>query len=173
MFLRIYLITVCFSQLTFSAHALVIEDERGKVEMTVPSDWKYEKNLLGLPHVFLTDEKPERTSLSLTLTGIEKLKLPVDVLKKNQSQYQEGRKEWANQREIKVERFFPYMDIETKQKIKMHEIGFEYSLKGFIYVEKSYYAECPNSFVHLKVIGRKTSPKISEADQIAKSLLCL
>lgn len=158
---------------TFSleVQAKIIEDQRGKVDVTLPGGWSYEQNILGLPHVFLTDEKPERTSLSMTLTGLAEVKLSEKDLKKTQIQYQQGRREYVEKRQGKVERFLPYELLSHRP--RTHFIGIEYSLNKTSYREESYFVECPKSLVHLKLLGLKTSAKVPQAREIVRSLKCL
>src|SRR5690606_37906234 len=47
-----------------AASALTIKEQRGSVEIDVSKQWEYEQNILGLPHIFLTKDTPERSSLS-------------------------------------------------------------------------------------------------------------
>jgi hypothetical protein len=158
--------------LTMPAWAMKIQDSRGSVYLELPANWKYEKNLLGLPHVFLSPEDKDRVSVSLTLTGIEDVKLPVKELHKNQNQYQEGRKEWAEERGFSISNFTPYETSKTKDKFQIHEIGFEYKDAESTYRELSWYVECPESLLHLKLLGTKTSARFEEGKAIIKSLSC-
>ena len=166
----IFTITVLFAQ---SAFALIIKEQRGSVEIELKKEWVYEQNILGLPHVFLTKDIPERSSLSLTLTGIEGVNLPVKELQKNQNQYQEGRKAWAEKREAVIEKFLPYSVSENSNKVKIHTIGMKYKMHGINYFEKSFYAECPKSFVHLKLLSPDNTLRISEAEEMVRGLKCL
>lgn len=158
--------------LSLPSWGMKISDERGSVFLDVPSDWKYEKNLLGIPHVFLSPDSTNRTSLSLTLTGIEDVKLPVNELKKNQEQYQKGRREWALERDFTILSFIPYETSKTKDKFAIHSIGFEYKDSQTTYFEQSYYVECPGSLVHLKILGPKNSVRMPEARKMIHSLVC-
>lgn len=158
--------------IAFNVKAMVVKDERGKVEVNVPKAWRYERNLLGLPHVFLTNESPVRSTLSLTLTGIEGVKLLGDNLEKTQQDYQTGRKVWADTRNAQNINFIPYSKSENPERIKIHQIGFEYDLAGKRYLEKTYYVECPKSLVNLKLLALKKSEKIKEAESIVSSLRC-
>jgi|GEM_PF-6218658 len=156
-----------------AASALTIKEQRGSVEIDVSKQWEYEQNILGLPHIFLTKDTPERSSLSLTLTGLEGVNLPVKELQKNQSQYQEGRKAWAEKREATIEKFLPYSVTENTNKVKIHTIGMEYTMNGKKYFEKSFYAECPKSFVHLKLLSPDNTVRIKEAEEMVRGLKCL
>lgn len=146
-------------------------DERGKVELALPSGWSYEKNLLALPHVFLSP-KEKRASFSITLTGIEGVHLPYKDLAKNQSQYQEGRKKWAEKREFTITKFIPYSESVT-DKVRTHRIGFIYKDKTTEYLEMSYYTECPKTLVHMKALGEFGSPNMRVGEKIFSSLKCL
>jgi hypothetical protein len=163
------LLPVFFTHLLFAA---TIEDPRGKLLVDVPAGWTYEQNLLGLPHVFLSSEKPEKTSVSLTLTGQEDVKLKVSDLKKNQTQYQEARRTWAQEREAKILSFDPYESLKFTN-IQGHEVGVVYELGGKSYQEKSVFIECPQSLVHLKLLGLKNSPGVQEGIKLIRSAKCL
>lgn len=156
-----------------SAQALIIQDERGQVQLDLPSRWKYEKNLMGLPHVLLSPEGKDRASFSITLTGLAEMKLPTKELEKNQPEYQEGRKKWAESRGFKVIKFIPYALLKSGNKFQTHSIGFQYRDEKSEYTEMSYFTECPNSLVHTKALGESLSPNLTEALKIVKSLMCL
>lgn len=157
--------------ITQVAIAAIIEDERGKALVDIPEGWTYEKNILGLPHVFMSSEKPEKTSVSLTLTGLEGVKLKMEDLKKNQGQYQDGRRTWALDREAKIVKFLPYENFKLKSH-SAHSIGVTYELGGKTYEEISYYVECPLSFVHMKLLGVLGSQGVSAGKNLMKSLSC-
>lgn len=157
----------------YSAQALTITDERGQVEAALPQGWSYEKNLFGLPHVFLSPEGSDRASFSITLTGIGDVQLPVKELNKNQGQYQEGRKKWAASREFTITKFVPYKTL-SSNKIQTHVIGVQYKDKKNIeYLEMSYFTECQDSLVHSKAVGTLNTEKMKAALKIIDSLRCL
>lgn len=172
MFFR-FLSAPFFLLVAYSAQAIMITDNRGQVEAALPQGWSYEKNLFGLPHVFLSPEGADRASFSLTLTGIGDVKLPVKDLKKNQGQYQEGRKKWAQTRDFIITKFIPYNTFNS-DKVPTHAIGFQYKDKKNVeYVEMSYFTECQDSLVHTKAVGILDSEKMKAALKIIDSLRCL
>ncbi|MGE3610395.1 MAG: hypothetical protein AB7I27_12465 [Bacteriovoracaceae bacterium] len=166
----LFFILYSFAQSTYAKTQLII-DERGKAQITSSNDWKYEKNILGLPHVLISSEQINST-LSITLTGLKDVSLPSSELNKNQKQYQDGRKAWAASRNAEIEEFIPYQKLQIPSKAMVHTIGFKYRLNGNKYYEKSYYAECPGSLVHFKLVTLQGSKRINEADEIVKSLKC-
>ncbi len=168
-FKYLFLLTVFFTQ---SISALTVTDQKGKVEIDLKKDWEYDQNILGIPHLFSTKDTPERSSLSLTLTGIKGVNLPIQDLQKNQSQYQNGRKNWAKNHEATIEKFLPYTVLTNAAKVKIHVIGVEYKMAGTRYLEKSYYVECPNSFAHLKLLSPQNEQRIKEAGEMIESLKC-
>lgn len=155
------------------AHSITVSDTRGSVEVISLKNWRYEKNILGLPHVFLTNEKPIRSTLSLTITGIDDVKLPVEDLKKNQSDYQKGRSDWAKTTGASEIKFSPYNATLNKQKVTIHEIGLDYSLAGNKYRERTYYIECPKSLINLKYVGAQDSLEFKNAHDLVMQLKCL
>lgn len=157
---------------SYSAHALTISDDRGTVEIELPKDWKYEKNLMGLPHVLLGPEGSHRASFSMTLTGLSEMKLPGKELAKNQSQYQDGRKKWAGPRGFYITKFIPYQNLQTDPKNPTHSIGFQYKDQKQEYLEMSYFTECPHSLVHSKALGIVGSDQMKIAQKIIQSLRC-
>lgn len=155
-----------------SAQALTVADKRGQVEVSLPAGWSYEKDILGLPHVFLGPEGDDRASFSITLTGIADVELPVKDLKKNQLQYQDGRKKWAESREFKISKFIPYSTFKNGQ-ATTHSIGVQYKdAKNIEYQEMSYFTECPDSLVHTKALGVVGSEKMKTALGIIQTLRC-
>lgn len=155
-----------------SAQALTVADKRSQVEVSLPAGWSYEKDILGLPHVFLGPEGDDRASFSITLTGIADVELPVKDLKKNQLQYQDGRKKWAESREFKISKFIPYSTFKNGQ-ATTHSIGVQYKdAKNIEYQEMSYFTECPDSLVHTKALGVVGSEKMKTALGIIQTLRC-
>lgn len=169
MFFKLLLLSILILG-SYSVGAITVADERGSVELTLPQGWRYEKNLLGLPHVFLSPQE-KRASLSITITGIQDVNLPHKDLAKNQSQYQEGRKKWAQQREFTITKFIPYSHT-INNKISTHSIGVLYKDKNVEYLEMSYFTECPRSLVHMKALGEFNSPHQLTVQQIPNSLHC-
>lgn len=163
---------LCVFFLMKGVFATVISDERGRVLVDLPSDWSHEKKIMGLPHLFLSNEVPIRSSLSVTLTGIKGVNLVVKDLKSHQKKYQDGRQKWAAKRNIKILGFLPYEVQKNKSGISTHQIGLTYQLKDHIYLEKSFYVECPDTFVHLKLLGLKSSSKMVDAERSVKELVC-
>jgi hypothetical protein len=156
----------------YSAQALTVADNRGQVEVSLPTGWTYEKDIFGLPHVYLGPEGADRASFSITLTGIADVGLPVKDLKKNQQQYQDGRKKWAEQREFKITRFIPYSTFKNGQ-ATTHSIGVQYKdAKNVEYLELSYFTECPDSLVHTKALGVLGTEKMKTAQGIIQTLSC-
>lgn len=171
-FMKILAYLALLNFLTQVVSATVISDSRGSISLDFSKSWKYEKNLLGLPHVLLTNDSPERSSLSITLTGLENVQLPSKTLKKNQDQYKDGRLSWAKGRHAEIEEFLPYLETKTSDNKSIHSIGFKYKLGNQMYFEKSFYIECPKSLVHLKLLTPKDSPRILEGESIVKTLRC-
>jgi hypothetical protein len=171
MFLK-YLSVFMLAISAYSAQAITVTDKRGQVEVSLPPGWSYEKEILGLPHVFLAPEGEDRASFSITLTGIADVELPVKDLKQNQTQYQEGRKKWAAAREFKISQFIPYSTFKNG-KATTHSIGVQYKdAKNVEYQELSYFTECPDSLVHTKALGVLGSEKMKTAQGIIQTLSC-
>ncbi len=171
MFFKFFTATFMFLA-AYSAQALTINDKRGQIEVELPPGWSYEKELLGLPHVFLSPEGSDRANYSITLTGIGDVKLPVKDLQKNQKQYQEGRIKWAKQRDFKITKFIPYVNFKTGLTLT-HSIGVQYNDKKNVeYLEMSYFTECQDSLVHTKALGVLGTEKMKTAQQIIQSLRC-
>lgn len=165
----------CLPLLTFislDSGAMVISDERGIVEIDPPTTWKYEKNLMGLPHVLLSPGEEKKTSVSVTITGIENAVLSIEDLKKNQKSYQTGRIEWAKKRDVSITRFHPYSDFKTKDKVTGHQIGVDYKIGDAEQSEMSVYVECPQSFIHLKAVGPSHSQHTKDALNFMRTIRC-
>lgn len=163
---------VAFFYVIFSStitHALVVNDPKGKIEISIPTAWKYEKDLFGLPHVFLSSGDSDKISVSLTLTGIADVKLSPKELKNNQKDYQQGRSEWALSRNFTIINFQPYESFKSNEGKQVHSIGFNYKNSDIQQSEKSYYIECPETLVHLKALGKT----LTEVPGMIKSLKCL
>jgi len=132
-----------------------LSDDRGQFSAFnhLPG-WEYHKNMMGLPHVFLkTTKKKKHSSFSVTFTG-QKIVLKEDKLKKKLEGYTQGRKEWAKKKKVKIKKFHKYEFTQTKQKMRIHIIGFDYSTPFLKNIkEKSIYLNCPDdSIIHFKAV---------------------
>ncbi len=148
-----------------------IVDKRGSCELDLPSHWKYERDLFGLPHVFLSPGGTKKVSVSLTVTGLEAIRLPSHELMKNQDQYQNGRKEWAKRSGAEITSFYPY-EKKMIGKVVSHQIGVDYKLRNEEHSERSSFFECSKSLIHMKAVGPKTSAYFKEALLLMETLKC-
>jgi hypothetical protein len=150
-------------------HALLLKDERGRIDIESPADWKYVRNFFGLPHVLLSPEEKEgrRGVLGITLTGKQGWDWDGKTLEKSQSEYREGRKKWATGVQAEIEDFIPYASLKTKGGVEIHAIGVKYRLQSTEMTEMSWYIECPKSFVHAKGVAMSSRPAQLESMRAA------
>ena len=125
------------------------------LQTTYSPNLAYEKNLLGLPHSWVTVYNQEfgRSSLSLTITGQKTTGWNIEILKKTQSEYQDGRKKWAAERLYKVKKFYPFESHKNLHGLIINTIGFEYEIKNIEYKELSMFIEANNNLLHAKFVG--------------------
>ena len=145
------------------------EEEGIKLTTTYPEVLKYDKNLLGLPNVWTTPfvNGKGRSSLSLTVTGANSNGWDSNQLKKTESTYQEGRKNWATERGYEVTGFLPFSSTKNKNGLPMHTIGFSYKINGIEQHEVSVYLEVKSKLVHAKFVG----PKSLDHWKVMKSII--
>ena len=130
-------------------------DEGITLESSYNSSLAYDKNLLGLPHVWTSPASNElgRSSLSLTITGAKSSGWNPSELKKSENEYQDGRKKWAQERGYKILSFVPFESKKNNFGLPIHSIGVIYQIKNVSYLELSHFIIVKNQIVHAKFIG--------------------
>ena len=158
-----------------SAHAEVLKDARGSMEITVPKGWDYAQNVLGMPHLWVSPlENERRNTMGLTFTGLKGANWTAETMAKEQGNYQTGRVAWAKKTNATIKQFLrPYVGKTVDQKL-IHGVGYVFEKNGTLETEGSYFILCPSSLNHLKVLAMGDEAKMNAIiSPVLKSLKCL
>lgn len=169
-------ILMYFSSLNLFANTF--SGKSSNLNFSLPSEYKLYRDFLGLPYVFIKQDKASKnTSISLTPTGIKTQSLEMKILEKNYKQYQDGRISWAKKNNLNINKFIPFTSFENTTKSKITVAGFEYTnsvkLKN---IEKSYFIICPNETFHVKLLTEsqaESTKKIETLETALKNSQCL
>ena len=113
---------------------------------------------MGLPLVVVGKMyNGARTTLSITPTDLKNLVFNPKELKTSQKIYQEGRRKWLKRYGGKLLKFIPYQLKLLSNKLKVHSIGYSYSLNQTKYEEMSYFINCKEQLYHLKSLLRPST----------------
>ena len=138
--------------LSFSLQAKMLELKNGTRTIFIEekSQWQLGKDLFGMPFIYFSPSHGGQSSnISFSDTGA-KLNLDSSLLDKNTSDYQENKKQWAEQIEAQIISFDPFSVKTSARGHRVHEIGVQYKQQDKTYDEKSYYIECRGKIVFAK-----------------------
>jgi hypothetical protein len=125
--------------------------------------WILKENLLGIPYVYFAPPfKDQQANISFSATDITVDLKDTLTLKKNQSDYQLGRKNWALRTGASILGFDPYEVTINQYGHRVHHIGSSYALDGDSYAEKTYYIECRGKLYVSKAL------RLNEDQAVAK-----
>ncbi len=155
-----------------------LEDARGPIQIQRPKEWEYLPGAFGLTHLFVTRPKVKnRTSISLTVTGINNLDFGGLAGERDYHQYKEGRLAWATKMGATISQFGSYSFAKNNYGNDIHKGGVAYLLSGIQYQEFSYFIICKgkkSNLIHLKAVSRDSAEAIRPImDEMANNLKCL
>ncbi len=166
------------------ARDLTLTEKGGVYKISFPDNYEYHAKFLGLENVIMSphDKNLGTASLSIYFTGLEGSNLDPKQLEKTQKEYQEGRKKYVQERNLKLIEFLPYQLKKNSQGYNIHTIGVIYSNATKVTVDKTFMIECPMSFIHSKYVGdvglvtelpalKKKAYRIPSYDQLEKTIL--
>lgn len=159
------------SSMAFSTYA---QNNFGKIDISLPVNWSYQKDLFGLPHVFLGQKiRSNRPSLAVVPSENDKIILDDDMSSETQNTFYSKRKSWVEMHEGKVVEFVPYKKNASLKIPLVHQFEFHYMLNNEIFIEKSLYFHCRKELFHLKsLVLKKDLQGQAELENIIKSLMC-
>lgn len=135
--------------LSIMAKEHIIKQKDSSIIMELDDSWLYLENVLGVPHLFLSNTNKPKDSISVTNTNLKNFKLNASQLKDKYEDYKKGRNSWAKKNNITINEFYPYKNYK-KSNVDIHHAGFEYKNEGSIFSENSFYIECKTDFFHIK-----------------------
>ena len=176
--LKLLVILTIFIQLILpDTYAQTVTTSKNDCQFLIetPNLWKADKDFLGMPLVFSGpyDNKFGRSSLSVTVTGLQDPGFDPKDLKASESRYFQGRRKWLDAKEGQWLKEFNFENFKSSQGHKIYSIGFQYIFGGKEFSERSFFYFCPESMVHMKLLlTKKDQDKYAEILNIIKKGKC-
>lgn len=143
--------------------------------MEYSKDWKPVQNFFGIPVTFfgpMTDKKI-RPVIQLIPSEARALKQSDSELKAFNKTYPEKKKKWLKERKGSLLSLLPAAVEKNAKKENMIVAGLSYRLGENAFTEKTYYLNCKEKLVQLKVLVPLGELKrLSEAEKIVRSFQC-
>ena len=170
------ILMACFFAQPVWAKQQTVELRKGKVSFSLPGEnWNYYKDMLGLPLVIVGPSKSsQRVTISVTATGVNKIKLNPEKLKTEQDTWFSGRKRFVDKFNGKILKKYDYQKRSTKNLDLVHRIGYRYQVEDKIFESYSYYYNCKDQLYHVKSLGEvKLFPEMAKtSDNFLNTLGC-
>ena len=145
----------CFS----TAQAEWVRYENYKVQVQLPSQWKVQKDLYGVPIVVLGPErKGERAVLEIQHTPAKNYVFDHAQSADSQDTYFVGRKAWLSRYDGEFVSKIPYQKLSSAHHLDGSEIGYKYKLRGHQFEERSVQVNCDGSMYMIKSLVSDLSP---------------
>ena len=148
LYLSLFIGAVC-------AKTQTVRLRNGAVSFELPSDkWSFYKDMLGLPLVIVSpSKKKQRITISVTATGINKLKLDPDKLEAEQKTWFLGRKRFVDKFNGVITKKYDYKKFKTVNLERVHRIGYQYKVEEKTFESFSYFYNCKAQLYHVKSLG--------------------
>lgn len=143
--------------------------------MTYSKNWKPVEKFFGIPVTLFgpISKNKTRSIIQLIPSEAKALRHTDAELKAFNRTYPEKKKKWLKERHGSLLSFLPAALEKNDRKEKMVVAGLAYRLGENAFTEKTYYVNCHEKLVQLKVlvpIGETKS--LDEADRIVRSFQC-
>lgn len=141
-----------------------------KISLYYPKDWQHAFNFLNTPlTLFGPVLNGRRAVISINNTDIPNFSFNKKELKDNEGSYKEGRLKWLKKNKGKVVRFTGYRISKWKNIPEVHSIGYSYTIKNDLFLEKSYFFNCNNELFNISTL--MTWEQNKEHGKILKKIL--
>lgn len=153
--------------------SLTLSHERGAIFIDEIKGWELSKDIFGMPFMYFSPKEfGQRSNISFAHTG-EDFSFDKKAMKKNESQYRDGKIKWAKKVGASILRVSPYITKKNSKGHLVHNIGVEYKFKKKHYVERSFYIECKNKMLFSKSLRLKKSGRHKRTfDKIIENINC-
>ena len=137
-----------------------------KIKLDVPTGWKIERDLFGMPITVLGPERNgERAVLSVQHTPVIGMEFNHQNIIKTKNQYYEGRKKWADSLEdASFLSEIPYQHLKLENGSDGFEMGFRYHARNLDLEEKSIQLNCGNRLFLIKTLSSNKIPETDSAE---------
>ena len=163
------------SPYSFSAEK-IFQLNKNKIHLHYPNGWQHAFNFLNTPlTLFGPVVDSRRAVISINNTDVKNFSFNKKRLQDNEDSYKEGRLKWLKKNKGKVVRFTGYRISKWKNIPEVHSIGYSYTIKNDLFLEKAYFFNCKNELFNISTLmtweQNKTHGK--EVKKILSSFKCL
>jgi|GEM_PF-6679372 len=167
----------------------ILKDQRGDIRLSRPQAWDYLHGAFGMTHIYAIHPARagselnsasgllKRTSVSVTVTGIDNLQLDDKAVAKEYESYKAGRTRWAQRMGAKILNFGPHQKTFNNFKYPIYKASVAYEYNKIRYQEISYHVLCQGknkNMIHLKALSRDSAEHVTPIiDHMAHDLECL
>ncbi|CBW27716.1 putative exported protein [Halobacteriovorax marinus SJ] len=172
------LLILIFS-LTFQVASATEKDftlGKNKINLHYPKGWQHAFNFLNTPlTLFGPVLNGRRAVVSINNTNIKDFSFNKKDLQDNEDNYKNGRLKWLKKNKGKVVRFTGYRISKWKNIPEIHSIGYSYTIKNDLFLEKSYFFNCNNELFNISTLMTWEQNKShgKEVKKILSSFKCL
>ena len=174
-FILLFLSFFLTSSYSFSAEK-IFQLNKNKIHLHYPDGWQHAFNFLNTPlTLFGPVVDNRRAVISINNTDVKNFSFNKKRLQDNEDNYKEGRLKWLKKNKGKVVRFTGYRISKWKNIPEVHSIGYSYTIKNDLFLEKAYFFNCKNELFNISTLmtweQNKTHGK--EVKKILSSFECL
>ncbi|PIK13872.1 hypothetical protein [Halobacteriovorax sp. JY17] len=175
MFILLFLSTFLTFQSTYSAEKKFPIGEN-KISLHYPDGWQHAFNFLSTPlTLFGPVLNGRRAVISINNTNVTNFSFNKKNLQDNEDNYREGRLKWLKKNKGKVVRFTGYRISKWESISEVHSIGYSYTIKNDLFLEKAYFFNCNNELFNISTLMTWEQNKShgKEVKKILSSFRCL
>jgi len=147
-----------------------------KISLYYPEKWQHAFNFLSTPlTLFGPVLDGRRAVISINNTDIPNFSFDKKELQDNEGSYKKGRLKWLKKNKGKVVRFTGYRVSKWKNIPEVHSIGYSYTIKNDLFLEKSYFFNCNNELFNISTLmtWKQNKEHGKTVKKILNSLKCL
>lgn len=149
---------------------------KNKINLYYPKDWQHAFNFLSTPlTLFGPVLNGRRAVISINNTNVQNFSFNKKDLQDNQDSYKAGRLKWLKKNKGKVVRFTGYRIKKWKNLSEVHSIGYSYTIKNDLFLEKTYFFNCNNELFNISTLMTWEQNKSygKEVKKVLSSFKCL
>jgi hypothetical protein len=149
---------------------------KSKVSLHIPKGWQHAFNFMKTPlTLFGPIENGRRPVISIDHTNPLGLSLDKNKFQSNQNTYKSERLKWLKKNKGKVVRFTSYRISNWKNLQNVHSIGYSYTVKDVLFLEKAYYFICNEELFNVSTLITWDQNKSlgKEFKKVLSSLNCI
>ena len=147
------------------------KNEKSKVSFKLVKNWKHEKKIIGVDHLFIFERKKSRDLISILISPPGKVSFTMSR-DQEQRKYAKQKLKWLKKRGGEINSFIP-LKTSVKGTHLLYRFGLRYKVPGRDIIEFSQYHFCKGRLVFIKLLGDSNYSSIQNAEEeIASSFRC-